>query len=209
MNDNNMVAMGLSLRIFQLIQFHWMVGLSLIFTWDRESYGQSIFLSHWYYRWIGLSEPRPEETIVCFTSKFSSKNICWSIAISMWMTSLIITMSLLVEVSQTNLSMNWDKIWWIDSVTSLQSNWINLTHWWCFCYCIVLVSHWPDIDIAVVSRQLIGWLEKWNEILEHVWTWIWSHRCAKTGINNSTCFHVGLVNIFFGWLIFSHNVVND
>ena len=205
-----MVLMGSLLRIFQLIQFHWMVCPSSVFTWGRQKN-----FADQYFRVLDVfdesifSEPRPEETIVCFSSKFSSKNICWSISISVWMTSLINTISWLVDKSKTYLSMNRDEIWWIYSSTSLQSDWINLTHRWCFCYCIILVSNWPDIDITIVSRQLISWFEEWNEILEHVWTWIWSHGCAKTGINNSTCFHVGLVNIFFGWLILSHNVVND
>ena len=119
------------------------------------------------------------------------------------MTSLINTISRLVDESETYLSMNRDKIWWIDSPTSLQSDWIDLPHRGCFCDRIVLVSDWPNIDITVVSRKLIGWLEEWNEILEHMWTRIRGNRSTKTGINNSTCFHVGFVNIFFldGWFL--------
>ena len=97
----------------------------------------------------------------------------------------------------TYLRMNWDEVGWIDSITSFQSDGIDLPHRWCFSDCIVLVSDWPDIDITVVSGHLIGWFKKRHKILEHVWTRIWGNCCPETRINDSACFHIGLVNILF------------
>ena len=153
----------------------------------------------------------PEKAVVCFTSKFSTKYICWSISISVWMTSLKMLWSDLsikwpirIMITITYLCMNWNKIRWIDSITSFQRDGIDLPHRWRFSDCIILVSDWPDIDITIVSGHLIGWFEKWNKILEHVWTGIWSNCCSETRIYNPTCFHICLVDILFWMNDFSH-----